>query len=278
MNSERISIVIVNYNSPHLIENCIKSIYAKMDKSSFEILIVDNMSVDQSLEQLQLSHPEIRVIFLRENMGFGFAANIGVRNAIYNTVLLLNSDVVVGEFCLNSILKNMQRLEKKSIWGPKILWSNGEIQDSHSRSYNFVRFILRFTVLSYFASLLDIGKSELVPVDGYPDLFETEVLYAAVLFFNREYFLQIGGFSNAYFMYFEDIELSDRIRGNGGSLFFDNNSVFFHEGRGSSSILSFNQNFTVGKYTYSQEKFGFLGLFIIRSLDLLPKILQKVRI
>ena len=113
-----LSIIIVNYNNPELIEACLRSIDKHLRGLKKEIIVVDNNSKIQNLAVHIEHYPELRVIYLSDNMGFGFANNVGVKNATGSLLFLLNSD---AEF-----LDNTFDLIYFDAFGPRVqgeLWT-----------------------------------------------------------------------------------------------------------------------------------------------------------
>ncbi|MBP6661019.1 MAG: glycosyltransferase, partial [Chitinophagales bacterium] len=92
-----LSIVIVNYKSPQLILSCLKTIYNETKIISFEIIIVDNDSNDDSRQIIQQHYPNVQWIQMDYNSGFARANNAGIRNAKGEFLLLLNSDTLILE-------------------------------------------------------------------------------------------------------------------------------------------------------------------------------------
>ncbi|MEE0441482.1 MAG: glycosyltransferase, partial [Thomasclavelia sp.] len=84
-----VSIILVNYKSKFLTENCIKSIYNSQCQLKFEIIVIDNHSEDGSVDYLRGKFPSVKVIDSKKNSGFAFANNMGVRIADGKYVLLL---------------------------------------------------------------------------------------------------------------------------------------------------------------------------------------------
>ena len=76
-----VSIIIVNYNTRDLTLQCLSSIYEKTEELSFEIIVVDNNSTDDSVESIEKKYPEVLLIKSPENLGFGRANNLGMRYA-----------------------------------------------------------------------------------------------------------------------------------------------------------------------------------------------------
>jgi len=90
-----LSIIIVNYKTLELTSNCIDSILKSNTKGlDYEIIVVDNASEDGSIESIQNQFPSVKIIVNHENQGFSKANNLGMKAAVGDYVLLLNSDTI----------------------------------------------------------------------------------------------------------------------------------------------------------------------------------------
>src|SRR5258708_20462473 len=98
----RVSIILINWNSFEVTRDCIASL-RKMDYRNFEVVLVDNGSVDSSAERLAESDPEIRTIFHGANLGFSGGNNVGIREAMAlgaHYLLLLNHSPLLDPYLL----------------------------------------------------------------------------------------------------------------------------------------------------------------------------------
>src|ERR1035437_5408285 len=103
-----LSIVIVSYNTKEVLKECLDSIYKSAKNLSFEVIVVDNASKDQTREEIsKLEYPNFRFIQNKENLGFSKANNIGVKMVTGKYILFLNPDVVVHEKTLEGMVKFM---------------------------------------------------------------------------------------------------------------------------------------------------------------------------
>ena len=92
-----LSIIIVNYKTPQLLADCLRTVYAQTTAISFEVLVVDNDSGDNSRELVTRAYPAVQWIQMPYNAGFARANNEGIRQAKGKAVLLLNSDTLVED-------------------------------------------------------------------------------------------------------------------------------------------------------------------------------------
>ena len=136
-----LSIVIVNYRTYDLTKQTVKSVLDKDHPFSYEIVLVDNASCDGSLEKLKkdFSREEkddrIRFIINAENRGFAHANNQALKGIDSRYVLLLNSDTVVVDDCLERCMEYMEKDSKIGALGCKVLLPDGKLDKACRRSF-----------------------------------------------------------------------------------------------------------------------------------------------
>lgn len=128
-----VSIIIVNYNTKRLTDNCIKSIEEKTKDVDYEIILVDNCSTDGSKEMFA-SDARIRYIYNNENLGFGRANNLGAQYARGKYVFLLNSDTILCNDAVSMLYHAMETLPLDvGCLGTMLLDSDGNLGLSYGR-------------------------------------------------------------------------------------------------------------------------------------------------
>src|SRR6267154_3812077 len=124
LSEPRVSIVILNWNSYEVTLDCLTSL-RKIDYRNFELVIVDNGSIDGSPAKLLESAPEIRLIQNKTNLGFAAGCNVGVRDALRrgtDYVLLLNNDTIVAFDFLSQLVRVAESDDRIGAASPKILF------------------------------------------------------------------------------------------------------------------------------------------------------------
>ena len=91
-----LTVVIVNYNVRDFLEQALRSVFEAKSSLSLQVIVVDNDSVDGSVELVRGRFPQVEIIANRENVGFGAANNQGLERARGRYVLILNPDTIVG--------------------------------------------------------------------------------------------------------------------------------------------------------------------------------------
>lgn len=212
-----LSIIIVNYNKYELTQRCIESVINTILDIEYEIIVVDNCSANESykkLKQMNKNNEKVNIIANAQNKGFGYGNNRGVELCKYDNILLLNPDVIALE---NAISKMLDRiLDDKSIGiiGSKLLNEDLTLQYSCRRFLPLNKFILARTPLKNFIrkDIVEIIDSQYLMKDyDHKEEKDVDWLMGSCLMLRKKDFLDVGGFSKEYFMYFEDVDLCYKL-------------------------------------------------------------------
>ncbi len=208
----KLSVVIVNYNVQHFLEQALLSVRKAASNLEIEIFVVDNNSVDESVPMLREKFPEVQLIANKDNPGFSKANNQAIRLARGEYILLQNPDTVVEEDTFEKCLAFMDAHPKAGGLGVKMIDGSGKFLPESKRGFPnpFVAFCKTFGLSKLFPKSRIFNRYNL----GYLDKNETnevEVLAGAFLLLRRKVLDEIGLLDEAFFMYGEDIDLSYRI-------------------------------------------------------------------
>ena len=221
-----LSVVIVNYQTFELTKNTINSVFEYEYPFSYEILVVDNASGDDSLAKLQdYFKDKVKFIASAENKGFAAGNNQALRIAKGKYVLLLNSDTIVWEKTLESIYDYMENHADVGASGCRVLLENGELDKACKRSFPNVK--------NSFFRLFHIptkSKDNDYNLDNLPDgeIYEIDCLTGAFMFIRADALKQIGFLDETFFMYGEDIDLCYRIKQAGWKIIYYGKSKITH--------------------------------------------------
>ena len=145
-----LSIIIVNYNTSHFINQTIRSIKKSTLEVDYEIIIVDNNSNDKSVDYIKKQFPKIKLIQNTSNYGFSKAVNIGVSSSEGKFILILNPDTILKENTISELYKTLINDSNIGVVGGKILDCNGKFQLSSRRAFpSFLTSLFHVTGLSY---------------------------------------------------------------------------------------------------------------------------------
>lgn len=238
-----LSIVIVNWNGGQLLARCIETIVSSAPRATYEIVIVDNASTDDSLAQLRASdvaapmieREQIRFILNEDNRGFGAANNQAFAVVESPFVFLLNSDTEVRPRTIDTLIEKVKSDPKIAACGPKMLNTDGSLQVS--AYFNPPR--VWHTLLSQlwlYRLLPRRVRGELL-LGGHWDHDRERfvpMLGGAAIMARREMIEQVGGFDERFHMYAEDNEWCWRITKSNWRLLFVPEAVLLHHGAQSS--------------------------------------------
>ncbi|MFW6116431.1 MAG: glycosyltransferase family 2 protein [bacterium] len=227
-----LSIVIVNWNTRDLLRTCIQSLYNRMSGTGREIIVVDNASVDGSVELIRRDFAEVRLIANPENVGFVQANNQALTHCKGRYVLLLNSDTQILPGSLDKAVQFMDRHPRVGIAGGRLLNSDGSFQASYTPFP---------TLWSEFLTLSTLGRRLIRPafpshgpcVEEGPQRIEGYV-EGACLVVRREAIDQVGKLDEHIFMYAEEVDWCYRFDQAGWEVWYLPQVPIIHHGGRSS--------------------------------------------
>ncbi len=226
-----LSIIIVNYNTFILTKNAINSILKYNHSFTYEILIVDNCSSDNSIDNLKnyfKKEKAIHFILSDENKGFAAGNNLAIKKSKGRYILLLNSDTVVFENTLNVCFRYMEDNKDVGALGCKVLLEDGKLDMACKRSFPNLR--NSFYKLLHIPTNNDKNNYNLDNLDDN-GIYEIDCLTGAFMFIRRE---AIQFLDEIFFMYGEDIDLCYRIKKEGWKIIYLGEVEIIHY-KGSSS-------------------------------------------
>ncbi|MCH8319239.1 MAG: glycosyltransferase family 2 protein, partial [Bacteroidetes bacterium] len=248
--SKKLSIVIVNYNVRHFLEHALQSVKKAAKNLDVEIFVVDNNSVDGSVEmvknkftkahssrlQSEKKSPHVILIENQENIGFSKANNQAIKQAKGEYVLLLNPDTIVEEDTLKKCCEFMDKHPEAGGLGVKMLDGNGNFLPESKRGLPTPEVALykMLGLSKLFPKSKIFGKYHL----GYLDkdcTHEVEILSGAYFMIRKKVLDKTGLLDENYFMYGEDIDLSYRIIKAGyKNYYFADTRIIHYKGKSTS--------------------------------------------
>ncbi len=228
----KLSIVIVNYNVEHFLEQCLHSVFTALEGIDSEVWVVDNNSVDGSLAMLERKFPQVKLIINKENVGFARANNQAIRQSQGEYVLLLNPDTLVEPDTFSKCLDFMDRTPDAGGLGVKMLNGNGEFLPESKRGLPVpsVAFYKIFGLSKLFPKSKKFGAYHLTYLS--PDeINAVDVLSGAFMLMRKSTLDKVGLLDEDYFMYGEDIDLSYRItQGGYKNYYFPETRIIHYKG------------------------------------------------
>ncbi|HET6513297.1 MAG TPA: glycosyltransferase, partial [Candidatus Kapabacteria bacterium] len=218
-----ISIVIVSYNVKEFLRGALKSVFHALDHGSLtgEVFVVDNNSEDDSVRMVREEFPQVKLHALKDNIGFGRANNIALREAKGDYLLILNPDTIVAEDTLDKMVEFMRAHPDAGMSGCKLLNGDGSFQLSCRRGFPtpWASFTKLFGLSAMFPNSKLFAQYNLtyLPVN---ETYEVDALGGAFMLLSRKGFELTGGFDEDYFMYGEDLDLCFQVKKAGLKVYY----------------------------------------------------------
>jgi GT2 family glycosyltransferase len=218
-----VSVIVVNYNGQQYLEECFNSLW-EMDKGNFslELIMVDNLSQDNSVQFVKQTMPSVKVIENDVN-NFARALNLGIKKASGDYIAFLNNDAKVEKYWLKGLLEVMLQDEKIGAVQSKILFSDGETINSVGveKEGDF-----------YFK---DIGFNE-KDHGQYEITKELDYFTGGSILLRRACIDSVGLVDEDFIMFFEDVDYSIRCRNAGWKISYSPASIVYHKYHGMASM------------------------------------------
>ncbi len=262
----KLSVIIVNYNVKHFLEQCLYAVVKAAKGIETEIFVVDNNSVDGSVQLIREKFSDINIIDNKENTGFSKANNQAIKRATGEYILLLNPDTVVEEKTFSKVLDFMDKHPDAGGLGVKMIDGKGNFLPESKRGLPtpWVAFCKVFGISALFPKSKLFGQYHM----GYlneNDIHEVDVLAGAFMLLRRETLEKTGLLDEAFFMYGEDIDLSYRItRAGYKNFYFPETTIIHYKGESTKKgSLNYVKVFYNAMIIFSKKHFsaGKAGLF-----------------
>jgi len=208
-----VSFIIVNYNTTALTEQCIESIKKYTKKQTYEIIVVDNASPDRSITNLNKNYPEVKLILHTENIGFGRANNLAIDIATGRYFFLINSDTYLLNDAAAVFWNYMEASKHADVGccGGALFYPNGKNQMCYG---NFPSILEAVSLLGFYILYKDYFNKYICSgvINYSSENRVVDYITGADMFIRRSALEKTGGFDPEFFMYFEETELSFRLK------------------------------------------------------------------
>lgn len=211
----KISVVMLNFNSKYFPKMCVEAFYAGNTDFDFEFIAVDNASTEQmSLGYLEHADKEglVKLIRSPKNLGFGGGNNLGAKNATGEYILIMNPDIFVGKDSVSKMLEYIEKHHDVGILAPKLVYPDGQVQDSCRRLMKFSDLVIKRTPLKMVPFLRKRVEKYTMQDFDHSKIQEVDLLVGACLLIPRHVYEKVGGFDERYFLFMEDFDLCRAVR------------------------------------------------------------------
>jgi GT2 family glycosyltransferase len=249
-----LSIIIVNFETYDLTKQTIESVINHDQPFEYDIYLVDNASKDGSIERLQEDFYKesqdglIKFILNNENMGFAYANNIALKKTNSKYVLLLNSDTLILDNCLEESMSYMEAFEDIGALGCKVVLPDNSLDKACRRSFpDFnVSFYKMVGLSRLFPKSKRFGRYNLTYLNE-DETYEVDSIVGAFMMVRRETIKEVGLLDESFFMYGEDIDWCYRIKSANWKIIYFSDAKIVHY-KGSSNSKKQNKKLTYEFY------------------------------
>lgn len=229
----KVSIIIPNWNLKKDCLECLASVgglnyplSTSPGQAGYEVIVVDNGSIDGSVEAIRKKFPWVKVLALKKNYGYAGGLNRGIKKSQGEYLLLFNNDIVLDKDILKNLVKVAESDKEIGAVGPKVYFYDRPkiIQKVYGK-------IDRKTL-----EIENVGRGE-KDKGQYDKLKEVDALVSVGLLARREVFDKIGLLDERYFILYEDVDFFIRARNAGYKMVFAPQAKMWHKGSKSLSKI-----------------------------------------
>lgn len=233
---QKVSFVILNYNGKDNTIECLRSIGNTIlpKDTKVEIIVVDNASIDNSLQSIKEQFPNVAIIANKENTGYSKGNNMGIRYALENGadfIIIMNNDTIVDKNLITEFLKSAEKDENIGIIVPKIYFAKSF--EFHKDRYQEKD---KGKVFWYAGGIMDwanvIGHHrgvDEVDKGQYDKEEKTEFATGCCMLVKRDVFAKISLFNEKYFLYYEDNDFSRKAKNAGYRIIYSPKTIIWHK-------------------------------------------------
>lgn len=271
-----VSIIIVNYNSFSLLDNCLRTLFLETKEITIEVIVVDNGSTEEGIDEVISKYAKVKFILNDTSQGFAAANNQGFQVTSGKYILMLNNDVVFIEDVISKIVKFSKQNNDQLIIGCKLLNEDRTHQISivdfdtlpnlFGENFFLYKLFPRSRTLSKY-HLNDELITEPIGVDAVKGAF---------LFLPHTILKELDGLDERFFFYYEETDLCYRWKSKGGKVYYYPNGGLIHIGGASTdSNLWFKfRNQHVSKIQFFQKHFSGIKFLLAVSIHELGLLLR----
>ena len=233
-----VSIIIPHHNGKKLLFDCIDSIHKNIINQNYELIVVDNMSSDNSADDAKIKFPSINLIKSNKNLGYSGGCNLGSKHANGKYLIFLNNDTIHEKNWVEELVSFLEKNPQAGAAQPKILNAvNTEMFDYAGGAGGFIdKYCFPFVRGRLFNTL----EKDLSQYDNPERIFWAS---GAAFIIRKRLFEELDFFDNIYFAYMEEIDLCWRLQLLGWSVWYVPSSVVYHYGKQTIRENSFKSHY-----------------------------------
>lgn len=253
-----LSVIIVSWNVRRLLQRALTSCRASWgDRPGLELIVVDNVSTDGTVEMLREVFSDVTRVVNEENRGFTGGNNDGLDQARGQYLLLLNPDTEVLGDALPRLVAYMGQHPDVGMVGPQLRNPDGSVQSSRRRFPTLPVLFLESTWLQDLLPRRALDRyyfEDRSPQRAHP----VDWITGAAMLTRRAVVDEVGGMDEAFFMYSEELDWCRRIRAAGWSIHYVPDArIVHHEGKSSEQVVPARHiYFQSSKVQYARKYHG----------------------
>ena len=239
----RLGVIILSYNTKKLTLECIESIKESAPNLSYEIILVDNASTDQTIREVTKKYPDVNIVKSRSNLGFSGGNNLALKKYLkeFDYFLLLNSDTLVKPDSLEKLVKKAKD-KGYSILSPKLINPDGSLQpNAGNLPKPFPLFIWLSGLDDIFRKVIYLPSYQERNVSKYYGTKEVGWVSGTAMLIDKSLLKKVGYLDEKIFMYGEDVDYCWRAQEKGECVGWTDESKIIHLGGASSTNPKYSQ-------------------------------------
>lgn len=250
-NKYDVTIVIVNYNVKAYLANLLESIRKATSSILVKTIVIDNASIDGSIEYVESRYPEVHYIKNKKNVGFGRANNQAIPFLDSKYTLLLNPDTIIQEDTLFEMFAYMESNPQTGLSTCRLLNDDGSYSKDAIRNVpNLWTALMRVLGITELFPNSKWAGSYFISKSGPEKVIDVPVISGSFMFIRTELFVKLHGFDDRFFMYFEDTDLCFRVKEAGFKIQYVPNTSIIHFRGESTKKHSLNHHLIFNKALY----------------------------
>lgn len=266
----RLSIIIINFNTKSVISDCLDSLQQNYEKEikqgSFEVIVVDNASVDGSVSYLKKKYAWVKYIVNKENVGFSKANNAAITQSKGELILLLNPDTCVPNGVFNEMISYMEKNQSVGVSTCKVILKNGKLDDASHRGFPTpLRALFHFIGLAQLFSHSTFFNGYHLGYQNMDKIHEIDACAGAFLLIRRIVGDRVGWLDEDYFWYGEDLDLCFKVKELGYKVMYVPTVSIIHVKGAASGIKKHSKNLTtidaITKQKIVKARFDVMRIF-----------------
>jgi GT2 family glycosyltransferase len=231
--SVELTVVVVSFGTRELTLQCLDSVLLETQRTSYEVIVVDNASIDGSTRAIATQFPEINLVPQLRNLGFAAACNLAAARARGRYLLLLNPDTIVRDAAIDRLVDFARRRPQAGIWGGRMLFADGRLNTmSCWRRQSLWNLWCRATGLATLFRRSPIFHSHTYAGWERDSEREVDIVSGGFLLIEKGLWDRLGGFASEFFVYGEDTDLCIRARALGYRPAITPEATIIHESGG----------------------------------------------